>query len=391
MTDIKQKIINTGKALLALHLQNSHSGNISVRVGQKIYITKTGTMKGHLNKKDIINFDIKESLRNVPRASSEAGTHQGILQYDQAVIHTHSIASTLLSYIVETIDPVDWLGSCCLKSIPIKEFEKPVGSPEMEKQIPEILSHHRAMVVKAHGPFVRGSNLEEVLRLTCLVDCSSKILLHLKMMGRDLKKIDSPVWPPDLNEWRISLSGRIIRNHKIVDYFKMISSDIFMMQLSPFFTGSISVRDKDEMVFSPNASSPIYFSPAIIKTSIKEEEEDFFQRLHQSVYLRSEEKSVIFTHSPYAMIQSISAQIENRNLIIPIDAEGKILYPGIPILHPELDIKEIVKQAIEHRMVVLSGIGVLSVGDSLHETLHHCSSLKNICKIMTWVQHLENR
>ncbi len=41
MNKIKESIIKAGKAMLAVGLQNTHCGNISVRVNDEIFITKT--------------------------------------------------------------------------------------------------------------------------------------------------------------------------------------------------------------------------------------------------------------------------------------------------------------------------------------------------------------
>lgn len=392
MKDIKQDIINTGRALLALRLQNSHSGNISSRAGGRMYITRTGSMKGHLEAKDIIGFDMKRSCHDVPGASSEAGTHQGILCYDQAVIHTHCIPATLLSYRFDSIQPVDWLGRTCLKTIPVREFQRPVGSPEMEKEIPEILSRHRAMVVRAHGPFVRGPNLEETLALTFMVDFSSKILLHLEMMQVDPKQIEMPGPIPDMADWTVSGDHvKTVKGRRILKEIGQISSDVFTMELSPFFSGSLSFRQEQEMVYCPHVSSPAYFQPNVIRTGLGDGDNDFFLRLHRSVYLRSREKSVLLVHSPHALVQGILSQIENRDLIVPVDAEGGLLYPRVPVIHHVHDAGEIVDRAVKHRVVVLAGIGILAVGETPQETLHHCSSLRNICQILNWRRHLNRR
>ncbi|MEA2006427.1 MAG: class II aldolase/adducin family protein, partial [Acidobacteriota bacterium] len=79
MDKTKEQIIKIGRAMLALGLQNTHSGNISIRMGEDMYITKTGSMKGHLEERDIVISGLKEPKFGLFQASSEIGTHQKIL------------------------------------------------------------------------------------------------------------------------------------------------------------------------------------------------------------------------------------------------------------------------------------------------------------------------
>ena len=384
----KQQIINAGQALLDLKLQNTHSGNISLKVGRRIYMTRTGSRKGHLVPADIIDFNVSDHLQAIPRISSEAGSHRGILEYSNAVIHSHSIAATLLSYFETQIIPVDWPGQFHLKSIPVLEFKSPAGSPEMEKKIPDMLRSHPALVVKTHGPFVRGVNLDEALFHMALLDFSATILLYLKSLGVNPSAMDISDYPT-IKPLKILGQPKVVSDISIVKTITQIASDLFELQLSPLFTGSISLKREKQLLISPRATIPRYFKPVIYQVPLMAETDHFFIKLHQAVYLHSGARSAIFTHSPFGLIQAFSALSRGQKAIIPVDAEGKILYPSIPVLNPAEHFREIVKQAVRHKMVVLSGLGVLSIGDTLEQTIHHCSSLKNIGLIKTRYEMLK--
>lgn len=383
MNKVKQQIVNAGRMLLDLKLQNTHSGNISLRQGRKIFMTRTGSMKGHLKLSDIIDFDMKESMGDIPDLSSEAGSHRGILEYSKAVVHSHSIASTLMSYLVKQIVPKDWLGQHYLKTVPVSAFEKPSGSKEMEEEIPRILKQHPAMVVKAHGPFVRGKTLDEALFHMSVLDYSATILLHLKSLGIKDEILNIPDFPT-INELSISDRWKISPDLHMKHTFGALSSDMFELQLSPAFTGSISLKRDNDMLVSPRTSIPRYLNQALYQIPITEEVNDFFIGLHQSVYLHSSAHSAIISHSPFGMIQSFYAISRGQDHIVPDDAEGKLLYPFIPVIDPTESFKEIVNQAYKHKMVVLAGFGVLSLGDTPEQAIHHCSSLRNIAKIKSW-------
>ncbi|MBE0461503.1 MAG: class II aldolase/adducin family protein [Candidatus Aminicenantes bacterium] len=385
MDKTKEQIIKIGKAMLALGLQNTHSGNISIRMGEDMYITKTGSMKGHLQERDIVISGLKAPKFGLFQASSEIGTHQKILRYAQAAMHAHSLPATLLSYIVPEVKPIDFLGKKYLHSIPVVEFEYPVGSKEMEEEIPIVLETSSTMIVKAHGPFVRGASLHEAFLFLCILDYSSEILLNLKTLGVDLEKLPEFNYP-EAKKYKAPENIKETQDKELISQFKRTSTDVFSLKLSPFHTGSLSVRDGNEMIYSPALSSPEDLENDILRVKIGQEDDDFFRTLHQAVYRYSSAKSAIFTHSPFAMIQSIKTTAEGLDRIVPIDAEGGYLYPAIPVLPPDTDFQSIIEKATRYKMVALAGLGVLAIGHTPGYTIHHCSSVKNICFLKTQLE-----
>jgi len=73
--NIKSDMIKIGRAMLDLGLQNTHSGNISVREGNDLFITKTGSMKGHLEalgmKSDMISRSLNEGFSGGEKKRNE--------------------------------------------------------------------------------------------------------------------------------------------------------------------------------------------------------------------------------------------------------------------------------------------------------------------------------
>jgi len=373
----KEDIIKIGRALLALGFQNTHSGNISTRDDNDIYITKTGSMLGHLEKHDIVLPGLHEPKAGLFQSSSETGIHREILKFSKAAIHAHTFPATMLSYSLDEIIPIDCLGQCHIRSVPISEFEYPVGSKEMEEGIPEALKEHPAMIVRAHGPFVRGSSLNEAFFFLSVLDYSSEILLNLANLGFNPTLLRQLAYP-QIPVYRDPAGKYATQDKELIKQFKRTSSDLFKLRLSPFHTGSISVSDGNEMLFSRTASTPDYIGTDIERIDIEDNNTGFFEKLHQAVYRYSNAKSAIFTHSPLAMVLAIRAIMNGEDRIIPVDAEGGYLYPAIPVLMPDEDFVDIIKKVSRYKMAALAGLGVLAIGHTPGDTLHHCSSLKNI-------------
>ncbi len=386
--NIKSDMIKIGRAMLDLGLQNTHSGNISVREGNDLFITKTGSMKGHLEERDIVLPGLFEPEYGLFQASSETGTHREILKYAGSAIHAHSLPATLLSYLMDEVKPLDFLGSKYLGNFPVVEFKHAVGSKEMEDNIPIILKEKTAMIVKTHGPFVRGKNVYDAFFKLNILDYTSEILLHLNLLETDSNKISELQYPGAKNYFPPT-GEKETKDKELLRQFKKTAYDLFYLKISPFHTGSLSVEDGDEMLYSPRLSSPDYIGFDIKRINIKKSSKDFFINLHSAVYNYTTSKSAIFSHSPFGMIQGIKALVEGKDRIIPIDAEGSYLYPAIPVLFPNENIKKIVETAAKYKIVIIAGLGALSVGHTPGHSIHHNSSLRNIAYLKTKLQIME--
>src|SRR5665811_1718740 len=86
-----QEIAKFGKKLVKRDLVESQFGNISMRKGEKMLITKSGVALDEINKDSVVELDIEKSsdLDNI--ASSETIVHRTIYKHTSglAIIHAH--------------------------------------------------------------------------------------------------------------------------------------------------------------------------------------------------------------------------------------------------------------------------------------------------------------
>jgi methylthioribulose-1-phosphate dehydratase len=92
-------IISAGRALGERGLLPASSGNLSIRVDDgSVAITRTGTEKAELAAGDVAIIDLRQSPP--PGTSAETGLHLAQYRADPhvgAILHVHSLASTVLS------------------------------------------------------------------------------------------------------------------------------------------------------------------------------------------------------------------------------------------------------------------------------------------------------
>ena len=183
---IVQYFQKIGWASYIAGLQDTHSGNMSMRIGNRMLITRRGSMLGFLNDYDIIEVGLEKNDCGISLASSEVGVHRAIYRETNglAIVHAHLINAVILSLINDEIVPIDVEGSYTIRKVPVLSFELGSGSKEMEEDIPEYLKNNKIVVAKGHGAIAIGETLEEALFYNSVLENSCKIIVGINSLGK---------------------------------------------------------------------------------------------------------------------------------------------------------------------------------------------------------------
>ena len=178
-----EEIIKFGKLSENYRLISSHSGNISIKDENYLYITKTGTMLGNLKPDDIIKLNLYKDDENLRFASMETIVHKAIYNHTKfnAILHTHPIYAITLSLLIDNFIPVDSEGKLILNSIPILKAKKTVASSEVAEKIPVFLKNSNIVIIRGHGVFAGGETLEKAFYYTSVLENSAKIYYLTKL------------------------------------------------------------------------------------------------------------------------------------------------------------------------------------------------------------------
>ncbi len=397
-----------GRASLLADMQDSHSGNMALRrtneLGQdEIVITATGSQKGDLEPSQICFLSATETDYGYYKASSETDIHARILGLPgvRASMHAH-----LKDLILATLDdaakparppdfvPVDPLARHHLgAAIPVDWFAVPSGSPELARIIPERLAGHPLTIIFGHGAMAKGRTLREAFFRLCIGNYAGAVVRGLEKLRVDLGALRSAVAadparafaapPPD---YAVEGDGRsdFREEEEILKEFVKAGHRVFESRLSPFHTGSMSVRGVATMLYAPKASMPRDVGGPLLSVPLAPAgSDDAETALHKAIYAASDFQAVMHCHvaeaeaSAYFTYPGESAPADR---IVPIDAEGSFLYLVIPILPPDVAPAALIRALHDYKVVVVRGGGVWAVGaQSLSEVLHHPSSLREIC------------
>ncbi len=191
---MKKEISKIGKKLVLQGLASAHFGNISVRKGKQILITAHGTLLNEIDHKVLVKVDFNQpgvklfpgkSVPKVSKASAETIVHLSIYQKTPArtIIHTHSPFAVIQSMISEgsIILPQDCESKYFLRGIPVVTGEP--GTKELANNVAVALKNYRGVLVKGHGTFARGDNLQEAYTVVCSIEQACKIKYFTELYG----------------------------------------------------------------------------------------------------------------------------------------------------------------------------------------------------------------
>jgi L-fuculose-phosphate aldolase len=406
--DLFREFRALGRASLLYDIQDSHSGNMAVRRTNErgedeIVITATGSQKGDLEPSQICFLSATETDYGYYKASSETDIHARILSLPgvRASMHAH-----LKDLILATLDdapkpekppdfvPVDPLARTHLgAAIPVDWFAVPSGSPELARTIPERLAAHPLTIIFGHGAMAKGRTLREAFFRLCVGNYAGAVVRGLEKLRVDIGAVRRAIAadparafaapPPDYTLEGDERSD-FRDEEEILKEFVKAGHRIFESRLSPFHTGSMSVRGVATMLYAPKASMPREVGGPLVNVPLAATPgDDAETALHKAIYAASDFQSVMHCHvaeAEAAAYYVYPGEAAPADRIIPVDAEGSFLYLVIPVLPPDAAAAALIRALHDYKVVVVRGGGVWAVGgQSLSEVLHHPSSLREIC------------
>ncbi|PNR95790.1 class II aldolase/adducin family protein [Petrotoga sp. 9PWA.NaAc.5.4] len=163
---LKNEVAEFAKLVWDRKLTDGTGGNMSIKDGEKIYITPTSTIKHFLTEKDIITIDKDgNKIEGEKDPSSERRMHLKIYEKASdvtAVIHAHPIFSTSFAITFEKL-PINALPESALVLDPITYIEyKMPGTQEFADAFEEGLERgSKVFVLQNHGVTVAGKDMKD--------------------------------------------------------------------------------------------------------------------------------------------------------------------------------------------------------------------------------------
>jgi L-fuculose-phosphate aldolase len=175
---IKRQLVLYSRKAHERGLTAAFGGNLSVRVGEMIFIKATGAVMDEMSEGQIAVIDMSGKQVSGVKPSSEYRLHLAVYRlrpHVKAIVHLHPpysiVASMLLKGELPIVTPEAEL---YLKKIPIAPF-RPAGTDDLANVTAEALKNADAVLMERHGIVTVGRTLREAFYKAELVEESAKL------------------------------------------------------------------------------------------------------------------------------------------------------------------------------------------------------------------------
>lgn len=165
------------------------SGNVSGRDPKTdlVVIKPSGVSYDKLLPENLVVVDLNGNIiEGNLKPSVDMATHLYVYKHMpdvMSVIHTHSTYASAFAAIGKPI-PVcltamaDFFG----RDIPVGELVL-IGEEEIGKEIVSKIGNSKAIIMKNHGPFTIGKNVNEALKAATFLEETAKVLIMSRILG----------------------------------------------------------------------------------------------------------------------------------------------------------------------------------------------------------------
>lgn len=194
----KQLLYEAHMTLEKYGLVTYTSGNVSLRIDDKVIIKPSGVPYSLLKPADMIVVDLQgETIEGIKKPSIDTATHLYLykhLDWAKSIIHTHSTFATAFAVLGRKIPVLctahaDVFG----EEIPVSEYA-PVGSEAIGKAVLKVIGKSGTVLLKRHGVIVVGGSLDDALKkaifLEEVAEMSYFVLLRENVEQLDTSEID---------------------------------------------------------------------------------------------------------------------------------------------------------------------------------------------------------
>ena len=204
-----EQLIAAGARIVEVGLSPGSSGNLSIRDGDRIYITGSGTSLGQLEVGDIAVLDVDGTRLDGACPSKEAPLHVAFYRRDPghgAVVHLHSpsaVAASCLEPWAEhsAVPPLTPYFVMRVGQTPLMPYRHP-GDAALGTDLLDIPWRMRAALLANHGSVVAGTDmfdavdraieLEEACRISLLTAQAPRRMLTEEQVAELAAKWKSP-------------------------------------------------------------------------------------------------------------------------------------------------------------------------------------------------------
>jgi L-fuculose-phosphate aldolase len=170
------------------------AGNLSVRAGDLVAVTPTGVPYGRLSADQVGVHRAGDGapVRAPLPPSSELPLHLAVYAATgaAAVVHTHSVAATALSCLVERVPPVHYYTAMFGGPVPVAPYAT-YGSAELAGHAAAALTDRTGCLLANHGAVTVGDSLAQAYDRALYLEWLCEVTLRVLSSGLPPRLLDA--------------------------------------------------------------------------------------------------------------------------------------------------------------------------------------------------------
>ncbi len=185
--DVRAQMVELGAALYDRGLTPGRTGNLSVRMDDKIMITPTNACLGRLDPERLAVTSIDGEHLAGDRPSKELVLHRALYRNHPtctAVAHLHSTSAVAVSCLPglspeDALPPITPYFVMRVGRLPLIDYATP-GSAALEEQVSRASERSRAVLLRNHGSLATALTLESAVDAVEEIEETARLYLLLE-------------------------------------------------------------------------------------------------------------------------------------------------------------------------------------------------------------------
>ena len=171
----REDLIRHYRWLRQYGINDSHSGNLSVRAGAGIWVTPTGACADLLQSEELLYAPLDQAPP--AGASLDAPLHLAVHRRNPgvgAVIHSHGAHTVAMTLDGRDFAPADFEGQLYFPRVPVLTIDYSHYLQESPERVAEALADYPIVVVRGHGVYAAAADLNGAYKWTCSLELSAR-------------------------------------------------------------------------------------------------------------------------------------------------------------------------------------------------------------------------
>jgi ribulose-5-phosphate 4-epimerase/fuculose-1-phosphate aldolase len=188
-----QELIAVSRSMFERGYSFGTAGNVSIRIGETVFSTPTGSSLGTLTTERIARCNLDGKVSGPNKPTKELPFHLAVYRArpgSYAVVHLHSTYATAVSCLrdlntddaLPVLTPYYGMRIPCLPVVPYL----PPGDPELGSEVERRIAHTPALLLRNHGSIAVGASLAEAAALAEEIEETARLFFILGERGQAL-------------------------------------------------------------------------------------------------------------------------------------------------------------------------------------------------------------